>query len=160
MCHNQPGANHLLSFEKVAFTSHLPTSGQQPYVLLIDDDEDDSDLLCSSLELLGLGVKAFASGYQALYYLDHNAGSVKQPSLIILDYNMPGLNGQQVLQLLKSQAHTKVIPVVMYSTSISTALEQTAAELGALACFTKPFTVLELEGQIQLFKHWALSVAV
>jgi CheY-like chemotaxis protein len=159
MCHNPPGANHLLSSEKVTFTSDVPATGHRPYVVLIDDDEDDSDLLSSSLELLGLGVKAFASGYQALYYLDHNAGGAKQPSLIILDYNMPGLNGQQVLQRLKSRAHTKAIPVVMYSTSISTALEQTAAEWGALACFTKPFTMLEFKGQIQLFKDWALAVA-
>jgi CheY-like chemotaxis protein len=157
MCYNPPGANHRLSAEKGSFTYGITGTCRKPYVLLIDDDQDDNDLLSSSLTLLGIRVKAFLSGYQALSYLNLQRNVAQQPSLIILDYNLPGLNGQQVLQLLKSNEQTSAIPVVLYSTTISTDLQITAAALGAVACFTKPFTMLEFERQVQLFKDWAFS---
>lgn len=158
MFHNPPVTNDQLSSVKGMFTDALHGTGQHPFVLLIDDDEDDSDLLSSSLKSLGIRVKVFISGHHALSYLDQHWGVANQPSLIILDYNMPGMNGQEVLGHLKSNENTRDIPVVLYSTSISAAFKITATESGAMACFTKPNTMLEFKEQVQVFKDWALSV--
>jgi response regulator RpfG family c-di-GMP phosphodiesterase len=61
----------------------------QPWILLIDDDEDDLELFSSGLEMKGVKVKAFDSSTKALFYLTLREGDMELPSLIILDYNMP-----------------------------------------------------------------------
>jgi CheY-like chemotaxis protein len=127
----------------------------KPYILLIDDDEDDLEILSSSLELLGLGIKVFNAGDKALTYL--NLISWAPPALIILDYNMPRINGEQVLLLLKSNAYTRDIPVIMYSTTMSPIFKQAIQDMGALACFTKPTTYSELKTQVGLFRDLAFS---
>jgi len=75
----------------------------RPYVMLIDDDEDDLELMSSSLELAGIRIKNFNSGIKALFYLSLLSSDMDLPSLIIMDYNMPKSNGQQILLLLKSR---------------------------------------------------------
>src|SRR4051794_17542287 len=108
------------------------------YVLLIDDDQDDLDMFSSGLEKKGTRVKSFDSPSKALFFLTLMSGSMELPSLIILDYNMPKTNGRQVLSILKSNGDTKDIPVVMYSTCMSSSLKAQLMEAGALDCFNKP----------------------
>jgi two-component system, chemotaxis family, response regulator Rcp1 len=96
---------------------------QQPYVLLIDDDEDDLEVFSSGLELKGTRVKTFTSSSKALFYLTLMSGTMELPSLIILDYNMPKKNGHQVLLALKANRDTENIPVVLYSTNMSLLLK-------------------------------------
>jgi CheY-like chemotaxis protein len=127
----------------------------KPYILLIDDDEDDLELLSSSLELSGLLIKVFNAGDKAITYLDSKTQAL--PALIILDYNMPRINGEQVLRLLKSNEYTKNIPVIMYSTAISPIFKQAVLNLGAHACYTKPFSYSEFKTQVSLFKSLAFS---
>jgi DNA-binding response OmpR family regulator len=130
----------------------------QPYIILIDDDEDDLETLSSSLQLAGVRVKTFDSGKKALSYL--NLMIEELPSLIILDYNMPRINGQQVLILLKGHHNTMNIPVVMYSTSISLVFKKVLLQLGALDCFVKPTSHSEFKSQVALFKDLASSFSV
>ena len=59
------------------------------YILLIDDDEDDLEMISAGLELKGLNVKTFDSSAKALSYLTLLSTYSNLPSLIILDYNMP-----------------------------------------------------------------------
>ena len=70
------------------------------YIVLIDDDEDDLKMFSSELEKKGIKVKTFDSPAEALSYLTPVPGNIELPSLIIMDYNMPKRNGQEVLQLL------------------------------------------------------------
>ncbi|HWI91549.1 MAG TPA: response regulator [Flavisolibacter sp.] len=130
---------------------------QQPYILLIDDDEDDIEMFSSGLEKKGIKVKTFDSSTKALFYLTLMSGNVDLPSLIIMDYNMPVKNGQQVLSLIKNNADTKDITVVMYSTSMSGTLKMQLLEAGALDCFDKPWTRQELNTQIEKFYELAYS---
>lgn len=127
----------------------------KPCILLIDDDEDDMELLSSSLEMLGLSIIILNAGDKAIDYLNLKKGSL--PALIILDYNMPRINGEQVLLLLKSNTYTKDIPVIMYSTSMSPVFKNAIVDLGALACITKPSAYSEFIAQVALFREIAYS---
>lgn len=126
----------------------------QPYILLIDDDADDLDLLSSCIQPLGVRVKCFDSGLLALSYLNI-ADPQALPSLIILDYNMPSINGQQVLLKIKNNPRTGNIPVVMYSTTVTPFLNRSSMEMGAYACYTKPDNEEEQNEQAKMFKEIA-----
>ena len=128
-----------------------------PFVLLIDDDEDDLELLSSSLELAGVNTKSFDSGNKAVFYLSFIADVTEFPSLIISDFNMPGMNGEEVLSFVKSNKATQSIPVVILSTGMSPSLKNTLSEHGALGCFAKPLSYSEEKRQVELFKNLACS---
>src|SRR4029078_2965727 len=91
----------------------------RPFVMLIDDDTDDLESMSSSLEVENIRVKKFNSGIRAMIYLSLLSSDIELPSLIIMDYNMPKCNGQQILLLIKKRKDLKNIPVVMYSTLFS-----------------------------------------
>lgn len=121
-------------------------------ILLIDDDEDDLEIMSSSLALHGVRTKCFDSGEKALLYLKLIEDVSDQPVLIILDYNMPRVNGQQMLVLLKGTKLIKDIPVVMYSTAISAVLKKDLSELGAFESFRKPDSYRGIQVQTAIFK--------
>ena len=130
----------------------------RPYVMLIDDDEDDLELMSSSLELAGIRIKNFNSGIKALFYLSLLSSDIDLPSLIIMDYNMPKSNGQQILLLLKSRKELKNIPVVMYSTLFSDDHKKKLYNLGALDCFIKPWAFRDFIQQVDIFRNLAYSL--
>jgi CheY-like chemotaxis protein len=129
----------------------------QPYILIIDDDEDDLEMFSSGLKKKGIKVKTFDSSTKALFYLTLMSDSKDLPSLIIMDYNMPKKNGHQVLSLIKDNGDTKDIPVVMYSTSMPDLLRTQLSNAGALGCFSKPWNTKELNTQVEIFQDLAYS---
>jgi CheY-like chemotaxis protein len=147
---------HQLFRDKEYYWSTPPNRNMfepKPYILLIDDDQDDLDLFSSGLQGKGMEVKTFDSSTKALFYLTLMSETRELPSFIIMDYNMPKKNGHQVLLLIKNNAETKHIPVVMYSTSMADDLRQQLIDAGAFDCFIKPWTGQELNTQVELFKH-------
>ena len=128
------------------------------YILLIDDDEDDLEMISAGLELKGLNVKTFDSSAKALSYLTLLSSNSKLPSLIILDYNMPKKNGQQVLHAVKDNRVTKNIAVIMYSTGMSAFLKLQLVTAGALDCYDKPWTLHDLDCQLEKFQQLASSL--
>jgi CheY-like chemotaxis protein len=125
----------------------------KPYLLLIDDDQDDLDMFSSALRGKGMEVKTFASSTNALFYLRLMSDTKELPSLIIMDYNMPNKNGQEMLLSIKGNADTRHIPVVMCSTSMGEPLRGKLLEAGALDCFSKPWTHQELNKQVEIFEE-------
>ena len=79
------------------------------------------------------------------------------PSLIIMDYNMPKKNGQEVLSMIKHNGDTKDIPVVIYSTSMHEFLRKQLSDAGALGCFSKSWTNREFAAQVETFGQLAYS---
>jgi CheY-like chemotaxis protein len=129
----------------------------QPYILMIDDDEDDLKMFSSGLEKKGIKVKTFDSSTKAWFYLTLMSDTKELPSLVIMDYNMPKKNGLHVLLLIKGNAGTKNIPVVMYSTNMSDLLKTQLSNAGAQGCFNKPWNTKELNAQVEIFQHLAYS---
>lgn len=124
-----------------------------PYMVLIDDDEDDLEMFSSKLENKGIKVKTFTSSAKALFYLTLMSDNMELPSLIIMDYNMPKRNGLDVLLLIKDNADTRDIPVVIHSTSIPDLLREQLSDAGALDCLDKPWNYKELDSQVQKFQE-------
>ena len=77
-----------------------------------------------------------ANGEEALAYLENHPSAL--PCLIILDLNMPRMNGTQTLRFLKSDERYKDITVIIYSTSVNPLEREACLELGAHSYVIKP----------------------
>lgn len=105
-------------------------------LLQIDDDQDDCELFAEALrEVSEITYTAINNPIKALQKL--KSGKIK-PDLIILDFNMPGMNGLDLLEALKRDSDASKIPVIMLSTSSREDFRKTAIERGALDYITKP----------------------
>jgi len=129
----------------------------RPYILLIDDDEDDLEMLSSSLNAIGVKTRSFVEAWKAIYYLHLLTATSDVPEFILLDFNMPGMNGSQVLELLKKNKTTSAIPVVIYSTHLSPVFRNALLSLGAFDCLAKPSVFKDFTAQMKYFKDLALS---
>jgi CheY-like chemotaxis protein len=109
---------------------------------LVDDDTEDQELLENALlkAKANAEIHAVSSGKQALDYLN-NCERSKLPSLIVLDFNMPGLNGAEVLDKLSSEHRYKEIPKVVWTTSGSESLKKLCLEKGAVYHFRKAYSL-------------------
>lgn len=115
-----------------------------PNALVIDDNRMVADTLCDMLGMLGVTARPAYSPRSALESL----GSFT-PQVVLLDLNMPGLNGLEVLRYLKRDPAFKDIPVLVVT---SDPLPQTAWEAkndGALAVIVKPATLESLQAALQ-----------
>ena len=118
-----------------------------PHIFLIDDDHDDCyffNLALSVVEPLSR-FEHFDSGESALKRLN----SAPIPDCIFLDYNMPRMNGMQVLEKIKSNTNTRHVPVIMYSTSNQGKYMEEAKALGAVSYIVKPHQVEDLKKEIK-----------
>jgi CheY-like chemotaxis protein len=113
-------------------------------VLIGEDDLDDQELLKEIFSTIdGTFILVFAAnGSQVLSYLEKNPDQL--PCLIILDYNMPGLNGAEILKELKKGSHYNSIPKIIWSTSKSGTYKDICLELGANDYLVKPSNVNDL----------------
>lgn len=86
------------------------------HFLLVDDNPTDHILVQEAFDLLGpnFHLTCVQSGQQALQMLRTLAD---QPDVVLLDINMPGMNGFEVLQAIKNDTRLRTMPVVMLSTS-------------------------------------------
>jgi CheY-like chemotaxis protein len=88
-------------------------------ILCIDDDKDDSFLIRQSIrELSDIEIENAYDGEQALAVLARHKISRNLPSLIVLDLNMPGMDGKKTLQAIKKDQALKNIPLVVFTTSL------------------------------------------
>jgi DNA-binding response OmpR family regulator len=113
-------------------------------ILVVDDEFILRDLMRTILEEEGFGVITASDGEEALKKADNEL-----PDLILLDLMMPGKSGLEVCKILKSQAKTKRIPVVM-ATVLGREVDRTLTkEAGADAHFMKPFSALALLTEVR-----------
>jgi len=112
---------------------------------VVDDDRDTRDLLQTALEQRGFTVVMTSSGKRAL-----TLARQERPGLILLDLKLPGMDGYEVLQRLKSMPETAEIPVVIITGSLTDEelKQHKLLSLGAARFMTKPFAVDELVNEI------------
>ncbi|MBV8465585.1 MAG: response regulator [Burkholderiales bacterium] len=113
-------------------------------ILLVDDSVTDAELIMSSLQerLRVRNLLWLPTGEAALDFLRRkgeyaNRGRL-QPRLVILDKNLPGLNGLDVLQQMKADPALKLIPVVMLTGSSTDAEKKESYHLGVNSFILKP----------------------
>lgn len=113
-------------------------------VMVVDDDKDILELARLVLEGGGYRVIAAPSGAEAL----RTVAGVR-PDLILLDINMPGMDGWQVLRLLKVDERTSTIPVALFSIKSQVRDRVQGLQGGACAYVSKPFACDELLGRVR-----------
>ncbi len=115
--------------------------GSLSEVLLVEDEADDAELLMRALHELkpGIRITVVRDGVEALrQLLNDDPEAVLTPRLIILDLNLPRLDGMQVLRCIHKDARTAKIPVVVLSGTCSPEDVGASRYYGAKACMRKP----------------------
>lgn len=114
-------------------------------VFIVDDDEDDRESIRDAfLENKHNQDYIFMeNGDQLIYHLS-DAHLLHHPSLILLDLNMPGKDGRDVLKEIKKNDCLKYIPIIIFTTSSAEKDRQTSYSLGANCFLTKPDSYKEL----------------
>jgi two-component system cell cycle response regulator len=120
------------------------TDDSQPIVLLIDDSVDVHRLLKARLRYEDLRLVGASNGREGLDL----ARSVS-PAIILLDLDMPDMDGFEVLRKLKDDPGTLDIPVIVLSGLQSAQDKVTAFDLGAVDYITKPFNLTELRVRVR-----------
>ena len=117
----------------------------KPSIILVDDDADDQQLLLQSFQRLTDKYQVTTvSSCKNLLELLSVTNDNKLPCLIVLDYNMPGTNGKQALQLLQNNRRYKSIPKVIYSTGSEGVDRMEFLSLGAKDYLVKPNSIKEI----------------
>ncbi len=116
---------------------------KKPLVLIVDDTPQNIQVLGSVLFSKGYNVSVASSGNEALKSLKSLI-----PDLILLDIQMPVMNGFEVCTIIKNQSETKEIPVIFLTASTETENILKGFEAGAVDFITKPFNSAELLARI------------
>ena len=111
-----------------------------PYILVVDDDADFRVGLRTALEMKGYQVDEAANGEEAFLKLAETP-----PLLVLLDLQMPVMNGREMLQRMRSTTELREVPVVIIS---GFGFEWEAELMGAQGYIGKPFEPQELESTI------------
>jgi CheY-like chemotaxis protein len=101
-------------------------------ILLIDDDQFVTTLYRAKLQSEGFTVDAAHSGNEALEKLSQN-----RPDAIVLDLNMPGISGVELLKAIRDVPLWRHIPVIVFSSGYIRTLVEEASKLGVYKMFTK-----------------------
>jgi|CXWL01.1.fsa_nt_gi DNA-binding response OmpR family regulator len=115
-------------------------------ILVVDDDALITLMVSESLKLQGFGVAIAEDGAAAL-----TAVRQRRPALILLDAEMPVLDGFAVLKALKADAALSHVPVIMLTARRNLRDVMLARSLGASDYLAKPFDILDL---LQRVKAW------
>lgn len=114
-------------------------------ILYADDDLDDLQLLEDAFTNYSSNVEMVTcrNGLQALAYLKNLSPLEESPCLLILDINMPKMNGKEVLREIRSMERFRDIPVVLFSTSTHPADKEFALRYNA-GFVTKPIDARQM----------------
>jgi diguanylate cyclase (GGDEF)-like protein len=117
---------------------------KKPCVLIVDDSPDVHRLLRARLRQEDVEIISASNGQEAIQMAQDIV-----PAIILLDLDMPGMDGFEVLRALKDNRLTVEIPVIMLSGLQATQDKVTAFELGAVDYVTKPFEFTELRVRLR-----------
>jgi two-component system response regulator len=130
-------------------------------ILVVDDNEDDYEALVRAFKKVGLANPVFlcTTGQMAMDFLNHEgafkeAGKADKPVLILLDLNMPGMDGLQVLQHVRENAALQRIPVVIWTTSSNEKDIEACYQAGANAYMQKPVSFDALAESVKRLKEY------
>ncbi len=114
-------------------------------VLVIEDDPALREIYAGSLSERGHTVRTAANGADALQRLSDEW----TPCVIFLDLRMPGMDGWEFAQRIRSDERWKELPIVVVAAHFR--IDQEAREIGAAAWLQKPFDLSRLEEQIDAY---------
>lgn len=126
--------------------------------LLVEDNPDDEQLILRALKNSGVtDVDVARNGREAVDYL---LATKVPPRLILLDLKLPKMGGLEVLQALRLDNKTRMIPVVVFTSSIEKTDVLTSYDLGANSYIRKPVDYKELNETVRLIVSYWLNTNV
>lgn len=121
-------------------TDEIASGERPPIVLIVDDLRANRELLEGFVRLMGYEVRHAADGVEAL-----DAIGAEEPDLVLLDVDMPRLDGFTVCARLKADPQRRLIPVVILTAHMDRDTRIRGIEAGADDFLTKPFDAQELQ---------------
>jgi len=113
-------------------------------LLLIEDDDDLAASLCRALEREGYRVDRAASGFEGLERVGEG-----NPDLVLLDLNLPDLDGLAVCRELRGNPATRALPIIMLTARAAERDRVRGLDLGADDYVVKPFSLAELRSRVR-----------
>lgn len=114
----------------------------RPLILVVDDDQPILILMRNLLREFGFEPLAAASGLEAI-----EQAKLRTPDLVLLDRNMPGMSGDEVLRAFRAEDRLATVPVLMLTGEPMEPAE--LQRLGASGAVMKPFDVMALVEKIR-----------
>jgi DNA-binding response OmpR family regulator len=121
-------------------------------LLYVEDDDNNAFMLTQRLRRHGIEVRHVENGESALM-----AAAREPPAAVLLDINLPGVDGLTVLRRLRADAATQALPVIVVSASVHDEARASALAAGADAFVSKPIDFGEL---LALLSRWIAVQAV
>ena len=139
-----------------------PPIHQTPVLLIVEDSNEDFEALQRFLRRssVAIAIQRCINGEQALAFLYRTGNyvdrqSAPRPGLIVLDLNLPGTDGREVLRRIKQDDNLKMIPVVVFTTSNNPKDIEVCYQYGANSYIVKPINFAQLKRDIQmLVEYW------
>jgi len=113
-------------------------------VVLIEDDGDIAEAICYQLEKTGLRVRVARTGEEGLDMVR------KGVDLVLLDLNLPGMDGLEVCRLIRRQQTTAHVPIIIVSARAEEVDRVLGLEMGADDYVVKPFSLKELAARVRV----------
>ncbi len=142
------------SIEQCTFVSLVTDDSnmkdQLRIVLCVDDDPDDREIVCRTIEELDSSIKVVhaGDGVEAIDFLSKVKKTPQQPCLVILDMNMPRMDGKQTLSKIKKDEELSDLNVVIFTTSNSPIDKTFCAQYG-VELITKPDNVSTIKEEVK-----------
>lgn len=115
-------------------------------VLYVEDDDNNAFMLTHRLRRRGVRVQHVEDGERALV-----AAAWDPPAAVLLDLNLPGMDGLAVLRRLRSDAATRTLPVIVVSASVREQDRARALEAGADVFVAKP---IDFQRLLDVLSRW------
>lgn len=128
-----------------------------PDIFYVEDDTDFAFLLENAVQEVNgqLSMTVIENGKDALLALSQFTEAKKKPKVILLDLNLPGLSGLDLVKKIRENPHLRYVPVIFFSTSDSPKDAKASLEYGANAYVTKPSGYHNLVSCLQsLYDFW------
>jgi len=168
LCSNGQSDKFEADFESLFKKGKEAIRENKVVLVMVDDDEDDCLLVQEALRDAGFNCtfRCVQDGVEIMDYLmregryrnAHETAPI--PDLILLDLNMPRMNGREVLRKLKTDHRFRSIPVIVLTTSTARKDVDACYDLGANSYMTKQSTFDDLVAAISSLLEYWLKVAI
>lgn len=139
---------------------------EHDYILLVDDNPDDAEATQRSLSKNNVvcPVKWLDSGEALMTYLEGVKSSGETPNrlplFVLLDLNMPGLDGKEVLRQLRLDPAFNLMPIIIFTTSNDPRDVSECYKFGANTFIQKPLSYDKLNATIKALQDYWLNIAL
>jgi CheY-like chemotaxis protein len=144
----------------------LERNGKPAVILLAEDDPGDQEIVRRAFQNSKIRneLVIVSDGEEALDYLFHKGkyadADIASPDLILLDLNMPKIDGREVAQQIRSNAQLRYIPIVVLTTSKQEEDIVRSYNLGVNSYITKPVTIDQFIKVLQKLEEYWFQIVV